>query len=67
MKDMPVLFTISYVSETAVRVYTKDTRWKEEDLTMDFDDVPPSHLYSCIDAITSVGNSKGYAILFEVN
>lgn len=35
--------------------------------TVDFDDVPPSHLYSCIDAITSVGNSKGFAVLFDVD
>ena len=67
MKDMPVLFTISYVSETAVRVYTKDTRWKEEDLNMTIENIPPCNLFNCIEAITHVGNSKGYAVLFEVD
>ena len=66
MEDRPIVFTITYVNAEAVRVYTKDARWKKEKLTMDFVDVHPSHLYACIDAITSVGNSNGYAVLFEV-
>ena len=66
-EERPIVFTITYVSETAVRVYTKDARWEKEHLTMNFEDVTPCHLYACIDAITVTGNNKGYAVLFEVD
>lgn len=66
-KETPIVFTITYVTEDAIKVYTADRRWKEEDLTMTFEHVPPCNLFSCIAALTCVGNSKGYAVMFEVD
>ena len=63
----PIVFTITYVTDSNLKVYTKDTRWKKEDLLMTFEDVPPCNLFSCIDALTRIGNGKGYAVLFEVD
>jgi len=65
--DRPIVFTITYISDSELCVYTKDRRWREEDFNMTFENVPPCHLFSCIDAITTIGNGKGYAVLFEVN
>ena len=67
MEERPIVFTITYISDSELRVYTKDSRWEQADLLMDFREVSPSSLYACIDAITTIGNSKGYAILFEVD
>ena len=66
-EERPIVFTITYVNGDTLKVYTKDRRWKEEDLNMTFENVPNCNLFSCIDAITCVGNSKGYAVLFEVD
>ena len=65
--DRPIIFTIAFVTEDRLKICTKDRRWKEEDLTITFENVPPCNLFSCIDALTLVGNSKGYAVLFEVD
>ena len=35
-EERPIVFTITYVTEDAIKVYTADRRWKEEDLTMTF-------------------------------
>ena len=67
MEERPIVFTITYISDSELRVYTKDRRWKEEDWNMTFENVPPCNLFSCIEAITCVGNSKGYAVIFEVD
>lgn len=67
MEERPIVFTIAFIAEDRLGIYTKDRRWKEEDLTMTFENVPPCNLFSCIDALTTVGNSKGYAVLFEVD
>ena len=67
MEDKAIVFTISYVSEIAVRVYTNDARWGKEKLTMDFNDVSPSALFDCMSAITTIGNTKGFAVIFEVD
>lgn len=66
-EERPIVFTIAFVNETILKVYTKDARWEKEDLLMTFDDVTPSHLFSCIEAITVTGNARGYAVLFEVD
>jgi hypothetical protein len=66
-EERPIVFTITFVNETILKVYTKDARWEKEDLLMTFEDVTPSHLFCCIDAITVTGNAKGYAVLFEVD
>lgn len=66
-EERPIVFTITYVTDSKLRVYTKDSRWEQADLLMDFRDVPLTSLYACIDAITTVGNSKGYSVLFEVD
>lgn len=66
MEERPIVFTITSVSVDTLEIYTKDRRWKEEDLNMTFENVPPCNLFSCIEAIAHVGNSKGYAVLFEV-
>ncbi len=63
----PIVFTIAYVNETRLKVYTKDARWEKEGLLMAFEEVTPSHLFSCIEAITVTGNARGYAVLFEVD
>lgn len=67
MEERPIVFTITYISDSKLRVYTKDSRWEQADLLMDFRDVPPSNLYACIDAITTIGNGKGYTVIFEVD
>ena len=67
MEERSIVFTITYISDSKLRVYTKDSRWEQADLHMDFREVPPSSLYACIDAITTIGNGKGYAIIFEVD
>ncbi len=66
-EERPIVFTITYVNGDTLKLYTKDRRWKEEDLNMTFENVPLCNLFSCIDAITCVGNSKHYAVLFEVD
>lgn len=65
-EERPIVFMIIFVTEDKLKICTKDRRWKEEDLTMTFEDVPPCNLFSCIDALTRIGNSKGYAVVFEV-
>ena len=67
MEDRPIVFTITYINDSELRVYTKDPRWEQTDFLMDFRRVPLSNLYACIDAITTIGNGKGYAIIFEVD
>lgn len=66
-EERPIVFTITYVTKDAIKVYTADRRWKKEDLLMTFEHVSPCNLFSCIKALTHVGNSKGYAVLFEVD
>lgn len=65
--DRPIVFTITYVNGDTLEVYTKDRRWREEDWCMTFENVPPCNLFSCMDALTTLGNSKRYAVIFEVN
>lgn len=67
MEERPIVFTITYISDSELRVYTKDSRWEQANLLMDYRGVPPSSLYSCTDAITTIGNGMGYAVLFEVD
>lgn len=64
--DRPIIFTITFVTSDMLEVSTKDRRWKEEDLTMTFEHVPPCNLFSCMEALTCVGNSKHYSVIFEV-
>lgn len=66
-KERPIMFTIEFVTEDTLKIYTTDRRWKEEDWNMTFEDVPPCNLFSCIEALTRIGNSKHYAVLFEVD
>lgn len=66
-EERPIVFTITYITDSKLKVYTKDARWEKEDLLMTFEDVTPSHLFSCIEAITVTGNARGYAVLFEVD
>ena len=65
--DRPIVFTITYITDSKLKVYTKDGRWDSKELCMTYDDVSPCHLFSCIDAITTVGKINGYTIIFEVN
>lgn len=66
-EERPIVFTITAINENRLRVYTKDVRWKEEKLFMAFEEVTPSTLFNCIEAITFTGNTKGYSVLFEVD
>ena len=66
-EERPIVFTIAFVTSDMLEIYTKDRRWREEDLNMTFEHVPPCNLFSCIEALTRVGTSKGYAVLFEVD
>ena len=66
-EERPIVFTITYVTDSKLRVYTKDARWKKADLSMTFEDVSPSALFDCINAITVAGNIRDYAVLFEVD
>ena len=65
--EKPIVFTITDINESKLMVYTKDARWKEEKLLMTFEDVIPSTLFNCIEAITVTGNNKGYTVIFEVD
>lgn len=66
-EERPIVFTITDISESQLMVYTKDSRWKKEKLLMTFDNVTPSNLFNCVEAITVTGNDKGYSVLFEVD
>lgn len=66
-EERPIVFTITDISESQLMVYTKDSRWKKEGLTMTFENVSPCNLFSCTEAVTVTGNNRGYAVLFEVD
>lgn len=66
-EERPIVFTITYVTDSKLKVYTKDGRWNSKELCMTYDDISPSGLFDCINAITTVGKMNGYAIIFEVD
>ena len=66
-EERPIVFTITYVTDSKLEVHTKDARQEKEELTMDFSNVTLSTLFDCISAITTVGDTRGYAVLFEVD
>lgn len=64
--DRPIIFKITYVTDSKLKVYTEDGRWADRDLLPVFDGVSPFALFDCTKAITFAGRSRGLMVLFEV-
>ena len=64
MEERTIVFTISQVSDTGWRIYTRDGRVKDADNNIT---VVKSKLINAMIMVSEILNDEGYAVLFEVD
>ena len=63
-EDRPVVYTVTHVDTSRVRIYTKDGRIREGDNDII---VTLSNLLNEMVIISKILNDEGFAVLFEVD
>ena len=63
-KDIPVVYTITELDSSNIRVYTKDARVKDGDNDIQ---IASNNLISMMNIITKLLNDEGLAVVFEVD
>lgn len=64
MEDRPVVYTITELDPTNIRIYTKDSRVKDGDNDIT---IASRNLMAEMIIISEILNDEGYAVLFEVD
>lgn len=64
MEDRAIVYTITAVTDSEIRIYTHDARVGEEDQEIY---AAPSKLLQAMIMISEVLNNEGFAVLFEVD
>ena len=64
MEERAIVFTISQVSNTGWRIYTRDSRVKDADNNIT---VVKSKLINAMIMVSEILNDEGYTVLFEVD
>ena len=64
MEDRAIVFTITPVTDSNVRIYTKDGRVRPEDREVE---TTNSKLVNAMTMISEILNDEGFAVLFEVD
>ncbi len=64
MEERAVVFTITPVTDSDVRIYTKDSRVRPEDREVE---ATNSKLVNAMTMISEILNDEGFAVLFEVD
>ena len=64
MEERPIVYTITPIAGSNIRIYTKDARVKDGDNDIQ---IASKNLLAEMTIISSILNDEGYAVLFEVD